>query len=66
MIEAAAREHSAAIAAAERILRRHADADGLVPVFARNGKHWSPPLTKAIAAAEKAVHDLVEQETAGS
>lgn len=66
MVAAAAREHSAAVSAAERVLRRYADADGLVPVFARNGRHWSPPLTKAIAAAETAVHDLVEQETAGS
>lgn len=66
MVAAAAREHSAAIAAAERVLRRHADEEGLVAVFARNGRHWSPPLTKAIAVAEKAVHDLIEQETAGS
>ncbi len=66
MIAAAAREHTAAIAAAERVLRRHADEEGLIPVFARNGRHWSPPLTKAIAAAEKAVHDLVERETAGA
>ena len=66
MVAAAAREHTAALAAAERVLRRHADSDGLVPVFARNGRHWSPPLTKAIAAAEKAAHDLLERETAGS
>lgn len=66
MIAAAAREHTAAIAAAEKVLRRHADEEGLIPVFARNGRHWSPPLAKAIKAAEKAVHDLIEQETAGS
>ena len=66
LIEAAAREHAAALAAAERVLRKHADPDGHVAMFARNSRRWSPPLAKAIAAAEKAVHDLVEQETAGS
>ena len=66
LVEAAAREHAAAQNAAERILRRYADEEGFVAMFARNSRRWSPPLTKAIAAAEKAVHDLVEQETAGS
>jgi hypothetical protein len=66
MVSAAAREHAAAMAAAERVLRRHADSEGCVALFARNSRRWSPPLAKAIAAAEKAVHDLVEQETAGS
>jgi hypothetical protein len=66
LIEAAAREHAAAQNAAEKVLRRHADSEGCVALFARNSRRWSPPLAKAIAAAEKAVHDLVEQETAGS
>ena len=66
MVAAAAREHTAALAAAAAILQRHADGDGLVAMFARNSRRWSPPLAKAIAAAEKAVHDLIEQETAGS
>jgi hypothetical protein len=66
LIEAAAREHAAAFSAAERVLRRHADSEGCVALFARNSRKWSPPLAKAIAAAEAAVHDLIEQETAGS
>lgn len=67
MVSAAAREHSAALAAAEKVLRRAADGNGFVALFARNARgRWSPPLAKAIAAAEKAVHDLVEQETAGA
>jgi hypothetical protein len=66
LIEAAAREHAAAALAAEKVLRKHADSDGLVAMFARNSRRWSPPLAKAIAAAEKAVHDLVERETAGA
>lgn len=67
LIAAAAREHAAALAAAERVLRRYADEEGRVALFARNARgKWSPPLAKAIAAAEAAVHDLIEQETAGS
>jgi hypothetical protein len=67
LIEASAREHAAAMTAAERVLRRYADEEGLVALFARNSRgRWSPPLTKAIAAAETAVHDLVERETAGA
>ena len=66
MIAAAAREHAAALAAAEQVLRRHADAEGLVAMFARNSRKWSPPLAKAIVAAEKAAHDLLERETAGA
>ena len=66
MISAAAREHAAAQNAAEKVLRRYADEEGFVAMFARNSRRWSPPLTKAIEAAEKAVHDLIEQETAGS
>ena len=67
LIEAAAREHAAALAAAERVLRKHADPDGHVAMFARNARgKWSPPLAKAIEAAERAVHDLVERETAGA
>ena len=66
MIAAAAREHAAATAAAEQVLRRHADDEGLVAMFARNSRKWSPPLAKAIVAAEKAAHDLLERETAGA
>jgi mannose-1-phosphate guanylyltransferase len=66
LIEAAAREHAAAFSAAERVLRRYADDQGLVAMFARNSKKWSPPFVKAIDAAEEAVEDLIEQETAGS
>lgn len=67
LIEAAAREHATALAAAERVLRRAADDQGLVALFARNARgRWSPPLAKAIEAAERAVHDLVERETAGA
>lgn len=67
MIEAHAREHTAALTAAAAILQRHADSDGLVALFARNARgRWSPPLAKAIAAAEKAAHDLLERETAGA
>ena len=66
LIEAAAREHVVAFAAAERVLRKYADDQGLVAMFARNSKKWSPPFVKAIDAAEEAVENLIEQETAGS
>ena len=66
LIAAAAREHVAAMEAAEAVLRKYADADGLVAMFARNSKRWSPPFVRALDAAEEAVEALIEQETAGS
>ena len=66
LIQAAAREHAVAFAAAEKVLRKYADSEGLVAMFARNSKRWSPPFVKALDAAEEAVEDLIEQETAGS
>jgi hypothetical protein len=66
LIAAAAREHVAAMEAAERVLRKYADSDGLVALFAKNSRRWSPPFVKALDAAEEAVENLIEQETAGS